>query len=246
MILNTLILFLLFALPILIGIFMGLKIKSKKITNFLTGLSFMMLISLLVSKFIPSIIDNLNNYYDLGLIISGEVLGLLILLLMECFIPHHLYLKNEKTTAKNSYKMHLYHIGVMSMMTLSFIDFYYGVSFASKISNGFKDIFFDLILLTIINIVLLVQIVNYLKNNKKLGLYKYATLSIGGIIGITIGLVFKTITSTFNILMLAIICGMILYTAIFELGVEASTYTKERGILEGVLIGAIFTALLLI
>ena len=40
--------------------------------------------------------------------------------------------------------------------------------------------------------------------------------------------------------------SMILYTGIFELGIEASSRTKEKGILEGVLVGAIITALLLI
>ena len=246
MIFKLILLSIMLGLPILCGIKFARVNKSKQVNNFVIGLSFMILIGLLISDVIPSLVDKLNNYYDIGLTTFGQIVGILALLCMEFVIPYHNHKHEKGDTNKIEHKMHMYHIGISILPLVIILNIFKGITFINLVKDGINNIVLDLLVLMFINFILSALITTNISNNKKTNTEKYIILFISGIIGLVIGLIFGALSSPASIIFLSIISGMILYTGIFELGIEASSRTKEKGILEGVLVGAIITALLLI
>ena len=86
----------------------------------------------------------------------------------------------------------------------------------------------------------------FFESSKKQNILKQTLLIISGTLGALIGLCAGDLSQLVNIIVLSITCGMTLYLAFLELGVETFNERKEKGIIEGLLVGAIIFALLLL
>ena len=95
------------------------------------------------------------------------------------------------------------------------------------------------------NIPLGMEMSYFMKNKNNTKNYKNIALVLSGTLGALIGFLIGDIGEVANLIVLSITCGMMLYIGFLELGVESVNEIKEKGLIEGLLVGAIIFALLL-
>lgn len=242
----VLLLSLLMGLSFIIGLFLTAKIKSKWMTYFSTSLAFIIIIAVLATDIVPEIIELSDSYASIWLTICGEAFGIFLLVIIDIFVPHHHHEHKHNDDNKKEHKDHLYHIGMLTFISVIIHNILEGIAFYLIGKVSIKAALLMAGGIALHNIPLGIEISTFFQINKKKDIFKPIILIGSGTIGALIGLCFGDLSQTVNIIILSITCGMMLYLAFLELGVETFSERKEKGIIEGLLVGAIIFALLLL
>lgn len=242
----VLLLSLLMGLSFIVGLFLSKQIKGKWMTYFATAIAFMIIIAVLVTDIIPELVELSDNYPSIWLTVCGEAAGIFTLVVIDLFIPHHHHEHKHNDDSKKEHKDHLYHIGLLTFISVIIHNILEGIAFYLIAKASIKSALLMAGGIAMHNIPLGIEMSAFFQGSKKQNLFKNILLTVSGTIGAVIGLLAGDLSQTVNIIVLSITCGMMLYLAFLELGVETFNERKEKGIIEGLLVGAIIFALLLL
>lgn len=242
----VLVLSLLMGLSFLVGLLLKKNIKSKKMTYFATGLAFMIIIAVLFTDIIPEIRELSTNYFQICLTICGELAGIFILALMDIFVPHHHHEHSHNDESKKEHKDHLYHIGLLTFISVILHNALEGVAFFLVGKESIKAALLMAGGIALHNIPLGIEMSCFFEKSTSKNRIKYLLLVLSGTFGSMVGLLIGDLNNITNLVILSITCGMMLYIGFMELGVESFNTRKEKGLIEGLLVGAIIFALMLI
>ena len=137
-----LILTLIVGLFFLIGGLISLKVKNKdKLNAFSIALALIIIINLLVMDLAPEIFELLEAY-DIGfkilIILVFGVLGMLLLKILDFFIPDHHHEHHDNEIDKKEHISHMKHIGTLTLISLILHNLLEGFAIAGMTLNDFQ------------------------------------------------------------------------------------------------------------
>lgn len=121
---NPLLLTLLVGFFILGGTLLGFCTKNnKKIINLSIGIAFGVMIALMILELIPEAYENLKvnaSWRAIVILITTALIGVLIMNILDNFVPHHEHESHHKHTHKDDtcHNEHLSHIGILATIAL--------------------------------------------------------------------------------------------------------------------------------
>ena len=202
--------------------------NNKKLITFSLGFSFIVIFGLIIFDLLPECLELVSNKFT---ILIFALIGIIILKLLDFFIPDHDHDSNKKN--------HMEHIGLISFVAL----FIHNVIESTAIyTTSLTTLSMGIIMaigVSFHNIPLGMQISSMIKNNK----IKFSLmlgLSLSSVIGIILLNIFK-ITLNDNILcvLISITLGMLIYIALFELLCEVKENIKKRELQLGLISGIV-------
>ena len=141
--LIALLLTLFVGLFILIGSVCGLYYKKNKIiTDFSISIAFGVIVSLIILEILPEsfniLKDEVGVLRSIIAIILLILIGIVILKIIDLFIPHHEHETHHHHTHKNAkcHNEHLYHIGIVSSFAVIIHNLIEGMSLYLVSSNN--------------------------------------------------------------------------------------------------------------
>ena len=229
---KELLLTLIAGLFFLIGVVINKMNKgSKKVICFSIGMAFSSLILLLIIDIIPETFELLDNKIY---IISGALIGVGILLLLEKLVPHHDHFEESK---KHHHENHLEHIGIMTSLALIIHNIVEGIGIYGITTSSVKSGIIYSIAVGMHNIPFGLEISTMLNKHKKIYII---ILTLSTFIGGLFTMLFKeSLTDFVQGILLSVTIGMILYLLLAELLTELKeNWHKETifGIITGILI----------
>ena len=242
----VLLLSLLMGLSFVVGLLLTKKFKGKIMTYFATGLAFMVVLAVLFTDIIPELCELSSNYNQIWVAVLGEILGIFTMIGIDLCVPHHHHEHKHNDESKSDHKEHLYHIGLLTFISVIIHNILEGVAFYLVGKASLKAALLMAGGIALHNIPLGIEMSYFFKDHKDDHIRKYTALILSGTVGAIIGLLLGDLNAITNILVLSITCGMMLYIALFELGIETARNIKEKGVIEGLLLGAIIFALILL
>ena len=236
-----LILTLIAGLFFLVGGLISLKVKNKdKLNHFSIALALVIILNLLVMDLIPEIFELLENYelgFKILLIVIFATLGILILKILDFFIPDHHHEHHDNEIDKKEHVSHMRHIGTLTLISLILHNLLEGFAIAGNAANNTEMGFKICLSVALHNIPLGTTIFSSvdIKKNKLLVLSLTLSSFIGGLIFLIIG--------DISLLALAIISiitfGMLMYIAVLELLPELWHNIAKKETIMGLLAGLI-------
>lgn len=236
-----LILTLIAGLFFLVGGLISLKVKNKdKLNHFSIALALVIILNLLVMDLIPEIFELLENYelgFKILLIVIFATLGILILKILDFFIPDHHHEHHDNEIDKKEHVSHMRHIGTLTLISLILHNLLEGFAIAGNAANNTEMGFMICLSVALHNIPLGTTIFSSvdIKKNKLLVLSLTLSSFIGGLIFLIIG--------DISLLALAIISiitfGMLMYIAVLELLPELWHNIAKKETVMGLLAGLI-------
>ena len=131
---------------ILIGCVIGIKNKNnKKITDFSISIAFGVIIGLILLELIPhtfkALNNNLNTFRSISAIIILALIGIIVLKILDLFIPSHEHEAHHSHEHKNNncHNKHLKHIGIVSAITIIIHNIIEGMSLYLVSSNSISS-----------------------------------------------------------------------------------------------------------
>lgn len=230
----------------MVGPILSKKIKTKFMTYFSTGLAFVIILAVLFTDIIPELLELTSNYDQIWASICGEIIGLTSLIALDLIIPHHNHEHVHNDDNKKDHKEHLYHIGILTFVSVIIHNILEGIAFYLIAKTSIKTAILMAGGVMLHNIPLGIEMSYFFKDKEDKHIRKYLALVLSGTLGAFIGLLLGDINPLVNIIILAITFGMMLYICFIELGIEVFNDFKEKGVIEGLLVGAIIFALLLL
>ena len=248
----SLLLTLLVGIFFLIGIIIPKFIKKKKeLTLFATGLSFTVMLGMILLDIIPEIGEILVNYPNSqkwSIIIVFTLLGIVILKGLDMLIPHHNHSHQEHEKNKKEHNEHLFHIGLVTSLSLMLHNIIEGISIYATGLTNLKAGFLMSLAVALHNIPLGMEVVIGLessKNKKKMKLISIMLLTFSSFFGSLILFLFRVeMSMTIEAALLCTTFGMLLYIALLELLKEIWTYRKDKMIYAGILFGILLNILM--
>ncbi len=248
----SLLITLIVGLLFLIGVFI-IKVTNhkKQIIDFSLALAFSVIICLLLVDIMPEIYESFSligiNYFVVNTL-GFMLLGILILKMLDYFIPDHHHDHHDDETNIDEHNNHLYHIGFITSIaiilhnimegfaiyTLSIADLKMGILMGLGV--GLHNIPMGMEISTLINS-------SSTKKNKKY--ITYFLICFSTLVGGFIGLLFKNIDSLIVGILLSITAGMLIYIAFFELFKEIKKNIKSKYTIFGLISGCILMLLTL-
>lgn len=220
----------------LAGALISLKnIKNKNLINFSIGMAISVLLSLLVVDIIPETYE-LFATDKILCILSGTIIGICILYLLEKKVPHHDHFKEQK-----HHNNHLNHIGIMTSLALIIHNIVEGMSIYGVVQNDLKSGLIYAIGVGLHNIPFGIEITAMFdkKTSKKMWIC-LILLTISTFIGGLIIFIFNASLNDFVLgTLLSITIGMIIYLIFNELLIELKeNFNKYSlyGILTGIIL----------
>lgn len=224
-----LLLTLLTGLFFLVGSLLNKIIKNKNISVLSISLAFIIILNLLLFDIGPEIFESFSVYNLLIILI-----GLIILKILDLYIPNHSHHHDEKNDNKKEHDNHLKHISVITIIALTVHNVIENIALYN-ISNNLKAGILMCIGIGLHNIPLGLQIGGSLENKK----VSLSILTLSGFVGGLIGLLIGSISPFFENLILCLTFGMLLYLIIFEFLKEIWSSRKNIYTLYGIIIGVI-------
>ena len=246
--LYSVILTLIAGLFFLLGGLISKKFKNKEVLNhFSIALAFIIMLNLIFTDLIPESLELLEAYKTssrIFMIISFIILGILILKVLDFFIPDHHHDHHEEEKNIKEHISHEKHIGTLTVISLILHNVLEGFAIFGLSLNDFKLGIMICISVALHNIPLGTHIFSSLSLNKNKGLISILTLSslIGGIIFLIVG-------EISNLLLAIITCitlGMLIYIEIFELLPEMLHSIKKKETIIGLIVGLIILGISLL
>ncbi len=241
----TIALSLLMGISFLVGFYLSRKVKGKKMAYFSIAMAFVIFVAVIVCDIIPEICELSTMYLHICIVICGLIIGIDALLLLDLFIPHHDHEHKHNDESKAEHKKHLYHIALLTFFSVLIHNVFEGIAYYTVAKSSVKSALAISGGIALHNIPLGIEMSYLFQDRKDKNVFKVFALVISGTIGALIGLFIGNISLEINLIILSITCGMMLYTGLYELGIETFKDRKEKGILEGILVGAIIFALML-
>lgn len=210
------------------------KKNNLKLINFSLGMSFSVLILLLIIDIIPETLELFTDYKILG-IIGGSLIGIGLLLIVEKFVPHH----HDNPNIDNQ---QLVHIGIMTSIALIIHNLVEGMGLFSVASVSVKSGLVYALAIGLHNIPFGIKISAIFKDNKFAlwlwtGLLTFSTFMGGLII-----FIFKNSLNDFVLgILLSMTVGIILYIIFGEL-----IHAFKKKYLKETIIGAVVGIILMI
>ena len=228
------------------GYLLTLIIKKKNnLVDIAIGMSFSVLALLAIFELNSEAMENFNFYYgnrliSLALLIGSMAIGMGVLKLIDKFVPHHNHFEEKET-----HHHHLYHIGLMTFISLVLHNLVEGMAIYSLGSSDLNSGLMLAIAIGLHNLPFGMQI-GTLMNNK----LKTILLITGLILSTIIGGVLGGIVGSINVLLIgilvAITLGMVVYLLVFELLPEIKASKNKKNIYLGMIIGTIIMGVSLI
>lgn len=246
--LYSVILTLIAGLFFLLGGLISKKFKNKEVLNhFSIALAFIIMLNLIFTDLIPETLELLEKYKTssrIFMIISFIILGILILKILDFFIPDHHHEHHAEEKNIKEHISHEKHIGTLTVISLILHNVLEGFAVFGLSLNDFKLGIMICISVALHNIPLGTHIFSSLSLNKNKGLISILTLSslIGGIIFLIVG-------EISNLLLAIITCitlGMLIYIEIFELLPEMFHSIKKKETIIGLIVGLIILGISLL
>lgn len=195
----------------LVGTLISLYSKNQKnLISFSVGISFIVLILLILLDILPESIELIENYKYFKIII-GIIVGLSILLILEKFVPHHH--DNEE------HHHNLVHIGIMTSIALIIHNIIEGAGIYSIAITSIKSGLIYAFGVALHNIPFGIKITAMLKEESKTKMCIYIfLLTISTFIGgLSIHIFNGFLSDEIIGFVLSITIGMIIYIIFFEL-----------------------------
>ena len=229
----------------LIGGFIALKVKNKdKLNVFSIALAFVIIINLLIHELFLEILELLEGY-DLGfkivLILLFSVIGILLLKILDLFIPDHHHDHHDDEVDKKEHNSHIKHIGTLTLIGLMLHNLLEGFAIAGMTLSDFKIGLMVSLSVALHNIPLGTHIFSSIdmRKNKILALALTLSSLVGGLIFFLIGNI-----SLFVLAIISIITfGMLIYISIVELLPEILSNLKKKEAIIGVVTGIIIVVI---
>ena len=207
----------------LIGIYSLNKVKDKeKTTLFTISMASVVMFGLLAFHLLPELIGTKNLW-----LIIPAVIGFMLLILLDKFIPHHNHEHTDLSCDKHEHKLHLNHIGIITIIALAIHNLIEGLTLYSVTLNSVKSGVLMMLGIALHNVPLGFQIGNSLKftnHSKVLILLLCFSSALGGFIYMLFGAVNESIIS----ILLALTFGMLVYILVFELFNEIRRYLYKK------------------
>ena len=230
----------------IIGLILNYYFKDKKdFINFSISLSFFIILGLIIFDLIPEVREYYLEYKGNDiLLISGFIIsGILILKIIDLFIPHH---SHEEEIKNKTHDNHLYHIGIVTSLAIILHNILEGILIYEVALKGIKEGILISLGVALHNIPMGMQISSSLQAKKE-KILVFSLLVISGLLGALIIIVLSTnIKSYIMGPLMAITIGMLIYIVIFELLTEIVHNRKRIATILGCITGIIIVILSLI
>jgi len=218
----------------LIGIIAFKKIKNKEKTSLFTiSLAFVVMFGLVFFHLLPELLETKNLF-----LIVPFIIGFLLIIVLDLFIPHHHHEHTEKKCDKKDHELHLNHIGIVTIIALAIHNLIEGITLYSVTLKSISSGLLMMMSISLHNIPLGFQIGNSLKN-KKYNKFLIFLLCISSFLGALIIILFGSLNHTIISILLALTFGMLLYILIFELFNEIKGALKKRETIYGIILGVV-------
>lgn len=236
----------------LIGMIIPKFIKNKnKLILIATGLTFVIMLFLIVFDLAPEIIEILDPFHNtkyLILIVLFIALGIVSLKLLDFFVPEHSHDHKENETNIEEHNDHFFHIGIITAISLTIHNVLEGISIYITGINDVKAGLLMAITVGLHNLPLGIEVSANMNASEKKKTTKLL-ISILLILSSTFGaLILYVLNTDFNTLLegilLSITLGMIIYISIFELFHEVKENIKRKEMKVGILLGIIISVIM--
>lgn len=225
----------------LVGGLISSKVKNKdKLNAFSIALALVIILNLLIMELIPEIFELLEGYdlsFKILLIIIFGALGILLLKILDFFIPDHHHEHHDNEIDKKEHISHMKHIGLITLISLVLHNLLEGFAIAGMSVNDAKMGLMVCVSVALHNIPLGTTIFSTLeiKKNKLLVLSLTLSSFIGGLIFLLIGDISNLVLAIISIITL----GMLIYISLMELLPELIGNIKKKETIIGLLTGVI-------
>lgn len=249
---KSLLLTLLVGLFFLIGIMIPKFMKKKKeLTLFATGLSFAVMLGMILFDIIPEIGELLVYYPNAqkwGIICGCTALGMLLLKGLDYLIPHHHHNHHEKEKNRQEHDAHLFHIGLVTSISLMLHNLMEGISIYVTGVTNFKIGLTMALAVALHNIPLGMEIAVGLEANQNQNKLKWITimlLTLSSLIGSSMLFLFQiNMSITVEACLLCTTFGMLIYITLLELLKEIYTYRRDQWTYIGLAVGVILNIIM--
>lgn len=221
----------------LMGILFNKICKGNKNINILSiALSFVILLYLIIFDILPEISESFNFYALLF-----TLLGLVLLKILDFFVPQHDHHHKDKNDNKKEHDNHLNHIGTITVIALLLHNILENMALYNVAIKNFKSGMFMCLGIGLHNLPLGFQIGSNLKKENNFNIF---ILTISGLVGGLINLFIGNISEVITTYLLSFTLGMLIYLTIFELFKEVIENIKNRYTYYGIILGVIIIILL--
>lgn len=237
----------------IIGFFISKYVKNKeRLSIVAVSMAFIVMIGMIFLDLLPEIFEKLDllQYSKNGKIFFVLLFsfgGVLLLKLLDMFIPHHHHEHHDNEKNINEHQEHLFHIGFITSFSLIIHNIIEGISIYVIGTESLMTGFLVALAVGLHNLPLGIEVASGLENNKESkGIYRFLLLmlslssSFGALLLLILG---RNMNIVILLGLMCISLGMILYIALFELLKEVFNYKNKKETLYGILIGG--TVLLL-
>lgn len=242
-------------LTLLVGFFflIGMAIthfapKKKTLSFFAIGLSFTVMLGMILFDIIPEIAEGLIVYENgtKWLIILGfTFLGFILLKCLDIFVPHHTHEHKENEKNHHEHNEHLFHIGFVTSISLILHNIIEGISIYATGLTDIKIGFMMTLAVALHNIPLGIEIyvgMSQSETKKKTKWIITILLTLSSFIGALVLFLSNFEMNEFVLTsLLCITFGMLLYISLFELLKEIWQNRRTKEIYFGILFGALLT-----
>lgn len=221
----------------LMGILFNKICKGNKNINILSiALSFVILLYLIIFDILPEISESFNFYALLFIL-----LGLVLLKILDFFVPQHDHHHKDKNDNKKEHDNHLNHIGTITVIALLLHNILENMALYNVAIKDFKSGMFMCLGIGLHNLPLGFQIGSNLKKGNNFNIF---ILTISGLVGGLINLFIGNISEVITAYLLSFTLGMLIYLTVFELFKEVIENIKNRYTYYGIILGVIIIILL--
>lgn len=252
---KVLLLTLLAGLFFIIGMLIPKFFHNKhKLLTFTTSLSFIIILFLILGDLIPEVIEIIESLKQedkvIGIVLSllFILIGIVLLKILDLFVPEHHHVHHEKEDNLKEHNSHIFHIGIITALSLMLHNILEGITIYITGLNNFKLGLLMAISVGCHNLPLGVEIAASMDMNQKKKILKYLTfliLSLSSFIGAFILYLLKTELNVWlEEILISQTIGMLIYISFLELLPELKENKKLKEMKYGVLIGILLSIIL--
>lgn len=233
---------------ILIGAFLVFTIKNKtKLVEFSIGLAFGVMILLLALELIPESFEKLKDSlggispYMISLI--SIVLGIVVLKLLDLFIPDHEHHEHEDHEDKDVQE-NLFHIGYVSSIAIILHNIIEGMAVYGTVSSSTSMGLLMSLGVGLHNIPLGMAITSTMyqtSKDKKKTLFLLLAIALSTFVGGVLMFIFRgeLLNNIVLGVLLSVTSGMLIYIILFELLPHIMEAKKKKNAVVGIILGAL-------
>lgn len=217
----------------LLGIYLNKLCKNHKNISVLSiSLAFTVLLSLIGLDILPEVFSDFS-YWNITFIL----LGMILLKLMDLFVPHHTHHHKEKKDNIKEHNNHLEHISIITVLSLTLHNVIECMALYNLTISNIKSGLLMCLAIGLHNIPLGFQIGDSLKKHRNLYV---GVLTTSGLLGGVISLLVGEMPEIYTVYILCFTLGMLIYLTFFELLKELVTSLKNVYTLYGIILGIVF------